>query len=80
MIIIFLLIANNNKNTLLSPKLRSEWVADIVKKTQDNFLDGINFDFEEEVLKNESAVREAYTLAVAETYYALKHRSHHYQV
>jgi len=74
------MLANNNKKTMLSPKLRKEWVDDIVEKTEANFLDGINFDFEEEVLKNDSAVREAYTLAVAETYSALKSRSLHYQI
>ncbi|XP_005100833.1 di-N-acetylchitobiase [Aplysia californica] len=65
---------------MVSPSLRKEWVKELLTKISENFLDGVNFDYENEVLKNETMIRDAYTSTVRETNDALKAVNPNYQV
>ena len=65
---------------MLSPDLRQSWINHLVDEIQDNFLDGVNFDFEDQVLLNETSVRDAYTNTVKQTSQQLKAINLNYQV
>jgi len=74
------MLGNANTSTMLSPMKRSQWVDKVLFTVQANFLDGINFDFENQVLQNETSVRDAYTATVQETYSKLKAINASYQI
>eukprot|EP00916_Digyalum_oweni_P017764 GHVL01029333.1.p1 GENE.GHVL01029333.1~~GHVL01029333.1.p1 ORF type:complete len:374 (-),score=18.52 GHVL01029333.1:66-1187(-) len=75
-----IVIANYKVSDLTNPALRTQWVKKQLSLVRDNYYDGINIDFEEPILKNESDVREAYTALVREAYLAFKQSNAHYQV
>uniref|UniRef100_A0A0B7A6N8 GH18 domain-containing protein n=2 Tax=Arion vulgaris TaxID=1028688 RepID=A0A0B7A6N8_9EUPU len=58
--------------TIMSPSARKQWVDNQLKIMKDNFLDGINFDYEGTITTKEVALREAYIDLVNETNIALK--------
>lgn len=74
------LLGGINTASMLSPTLRKIWIEKLMTNIENNFLDGVNFDYESEVLKNASQVRDAYTLTVNETYNRLKAANPFYQV
>ena len=60
--------------------MRTQWVKEQLSIVRDNYYDGINVDFEEPILKNQTDIRDAYTALVRETNQAFKQFSPHYQV
>ncbi|XP_059164007.1 uncharacterized protein LOC131946963 [Physella acuta] len=63
---------NFDEKTMLDPTLRQQWVATQLQTVKDNFLDGINFDFETGVSPLQKNISNAYTALVKETYLAFK--------
>ncbi|XP_064634257.1 di-N-acetylchitobiase-like [Lineus longissimus] len=59
---------------------RTSWVKTTVSFIQDNYLDGVNFDIEEPIAKNDTRRINALTALVAETSGVLKRLSPHYQI
>ncbi|XP_064602320.1 di-N-acetylchitobiase-like isoform X2 [Liolophura sinensis] len=57
---------------LANSTLRDKWVAKQVTLVQKHFLDGVNFDFEDEIPRDKPDYRDGYTSLVAETRKALK--------
>ena len=56
----------------MSPQLRKKWIAQQMDTAKQNFLDGINFDYESVIGEVETDVRDAYTALVRETNEAFK--------
>ena len=48
------------------------WINHQLQIVKDNYLDGINFDYESAILQNQTDVREGYTNLVTETTAAFK--------
>lgn len=69
---IFYMTANIPESSLLNKTLQKNWVVEHVIKVRDNYLDGINIDFESAIPANRSDLREAYTDLVRLTYEDLK--------
>ena len=59
---------------------RANWVQKELQFVKDNSLDGINIDFEDFILQNETTYRDGYTALVTETFKAFKEASPYYQV
>lgn len=59
---------------------RAIWVEKQLQLVKNNYLDGINIDFEDAILKNETDIRDAYVMLVLEVYSAFKRLSPVYQV
>ena len=73
-------IANIPKTLLPNKTARANWVQKELQFVKDNFLDGINIDFEDFILQNETTYRDGYTALVTETFKAFKEASPYYQV
>ncbi|XP_062621506.1 di-N-acetylchitobiase-like [Saccostrea cucullata] len=74
------LIANYPKANLTSATQRSNWVKDQLNTVQKNYLDGINFDFEDFIAEDRTDQRDGYTALVNETYQTFKQANKNYQV
>ena len=59
---------------------RKAYVNKAIKRIQDNFMDGVNFDFEARIAKSNKKQRDAYTATVKDVYDRLKAMSPYYQV
>ncbi|XP_074660878.1 di-N-acetylchitobiase-like [Tubulanus polymorphus] len=73
-------VANIEKKYLKDAKKRREWVAERVKYVEENFLDGINFDFEDVIERNDNASRQGYNALVQEAQTTFKKINPYYQV
>ncbi|RUS71926.1 hypothetical protein EGW08_020319, partial [Elysia chlorotica] len=60
-------MAQVDEKTFLDPSLRAKWIDDQLNTVKDNYLDGLNFDYEGAIGKNQTALRDAYTALVRET-------------
>lgn len=74
------LIANFPKANLTNATDRSKWVKKNLQTVQKNYLDGINFDFEDFIEENRTDQRDGYTLLVNETFQTFKQANKNYQV
>ena len=52
---------------VVTPTLRHLWVEQQMQIVQDNFLDGLNFDYEHTMLPPEHHYRDAFTALIKET-------------
>lgn len=59
---------------------RSEWIRKQAEIVESNFLDGLNFDYEEAILTNETSLKEGYTALVEETVEAFKKINPHLMI
>lgn len=66
--------------TFTDPGKRQLWILNQLVVVKNNFLDGINFDFEGEAAANDSTVRDAYTMLVKEAREYFKKELPHSQV
>ncbi|XP_046580366.1 di-N-acetylchitobiase-like [Haliotis rubra] len=66
------IIANYQTADLTNSSKRQAWVTQQLATVQDNYLDGINIDFESPIPKDQVDVRDGYTSLVRETYQAFK--------
>ena len=69
-----------SNDTFMSPQLRKNWIARQMDTAKQNFLDGINFDYESVIGEVETDVRDAYTALVRETNEAFKKEMPYFQV
>ncbi|KAK3088727.1 hypothetical protein FSP39_023057 [Pinctada imbricata] len=74
------LIGNFPTSNLTNIDARRMWVKEQLQKTQSNFLDGINIDYEDAIPKDDINVRDGYTQLVSETYETFKNANKNYQV
>ncbi|CAG2235869.1 CTBS [Mytilus edulis] len=74
------IIANYPKANMTNSTARAIWVEKQLQLVKNNYLDGINIDFEDAILKNETDIRDAYVMLVLEVYSAFKRLSPVYQV
>ena len=72
--------ANFPKTNLTNATIRSKWVKKNLQTVQKNYLDGINFDFEDFIEENRTDQRDGYTLLVNETFKTFKQANKNYQV
>ncbi|CAH1777543.1 unnamed protein product [Owenia fusiformis] len=73
-------IANIPKSNLTSPVLREAWIQKEIKYIQDNYLDGVNVDFEDAIEKDDDKTRDGLTALMKGLYNGLKHLNQNYQV
>jgi hypothetical protein len=59
---------------------RSHWVIEQVKYVLQHSLDGVNVDFEDKILTNQTDIQNGLTLLMKELYYKLKNINKKYQV
>ena len=69
-----------SNETFMSPQLRKKWIAHQINTAKQNYLDGINFDYESVIMEDEATVRNAYTSLVKETNEAFKEEMPYFQV
>ncbi|GFR64363.1 Di-N-acetylchitobiase [Elysia marginata] len=60
-------MAQVDEQTFLDPDLRKTWIEQQLTTVRDNYLDGLNFDYEGAIMENETTLRDAYTALVKET-------------
>lgn len=72
--------ANFPKANLTNATDRSKWVKKNLQTVQKNYLDGINFDFEDFIEENRTDQRDGYTSLVNETFQTFKQANKNYQV
>ena len=77
---ILILSGSVSNETFMSPQLRKKWIAQQMDTAKQNFLDGINFDYESVIGEVETDVRDAYTALVRETNEAFKKEMPYFQV
>ena len=65
---------------LTNKTARTEWVQQQVKSVKQNYWDGVNFDFEEAISKEQTEYIDALTALTKELYFAMKNISQHMQV
>ena len=70
----FLLFFSGNVGTsiLTNATAKAAWINQQLQIVKDNYLDGVNFDYEEAILPSQPEVRDGYTNLVAETTIAFK--------
>ena len=59
--------AQVDEKTFLDPNLRKKWIEDQLTTVRENYLDGLNFDYEGAIAENQTDLRDAYTALVKET-------------
>lgn len=74
------ILGSVSNTTFMDPGLRKKWIAQHMTISKENFLDGINFDYESAIKEDETAVRDAYTALVKETNEAFKKEMPHFQI
>jgi hypothetical protein len=74
------MIADYQKENLLNPSLRTQWVKQQLATVMQLHYDGINIDFEDAIPNDQPDVRDAYTALISETYRTFKQANPHYQV
>lgn len=67
-------------SNMTNPSDRTNWINEQLDIVKTNFYDGINIDFEDVILQNQTDVRKALTSLVMETTAAFKSVSPFYQV
>ena len=72
--------ADFNKGNLTNPADRHRWVLEQVNYIENNFLDGINVDYEKGISKDQPKLRDALTSLVKELSTALHSRFKNPQV
>ena len=65
---------------LTSAADRSRWVSQQVQRCKDNFLDGVNVDFESVIARNQQDLRDGLNHLVKELVAAFKSKFKHPQV
>lgn len=60
-------VGNVATPVLTDATARTEWVSKQLDKVKQYYLDGVNFDYENAILANETSIRDGYTALVAET-------------
>ncbi|KAK3769199.1 hypothetical protein RRG08_005146 [Elysia crispata] len=74
------IVGSVSNETFMSPQLRKKWIAHQINTAKQNYLDGINFDYESVIMEDEATVRNAYTSLVKETNEAFKEEMPYFQV
>ncbi|RUS75440.1 hypothetical protein EGW08_016790 [Elysia chlorotica] len=74
------ILGSVGNETFMSPQLRQKWIVQQIETAKQNFLDGINFDYENAILEEEASVRDAYTSLVKETTEAFRKEMPAFQV
>ena len=77
---VFLYVANYPTANLTNVDDRKRWIQIQLQIVQDNYLDGINFDFDDAIPKDRTELRDGYTALVRDTFTAFKNQSQKYQV
>lgn len=72
--------ANFPKANLTNAANRTNWIKDKLQTVQKNYLDGINFDFEDFIAEDRMDQRDGYTALVNETFRTFKQANKNYQV
>ena len=72
--------ADFTKGNLTDAADRHRWVLEHVKYVEDNFLDGLNVDYERGISKDQPKLRDALTALVRELSDALRRRFKNPQV
>ena len=57
---------------LTNATAKTAWIKQQLQIVKDNFLDGVNFDYEEAILQSQPELRDGYTNLVVETRIAFK--------
>ncbi|KAK3589262.1 hypothetical protein CHS0354_008326 [Potamilus streckersoni] len=74
------IIGSMPKEQLTNKTARENWIESQLHVVNTYFLDGINIDFEDVILENETDIRDAYTALVKETNVAFKNSYPYLQV
>ena len=72
--------ANIDTASLVNASARSAWVEKQLKTVKDNFLDGVNVDFESAISKDHTDVRDGLTMLMKELTQRFKEESKNYMV
>ena len=72
--------ADFTKGNLTDAADRHRWVLEHVKYVEDNFLDGLNVDYEQAISKDQPKLRDALTALIRELSDALRRRYKNPQV
>jgi len=60
-------IGSVSTDVLPDSSARAAWTQKQLQIVKDNYLDGVNFDYEDAILRNQTDIRQGYTSLVAET-------------
>ncbi|GFO06697.1 Di-n-acetylchitobiase [Plakobranchus ocellatus] len=60
-------MAQVDKKTFMDADLRKQWIEEQLSTVKENFLDGLNFDYEDAISKDDASTRDAYSALVRET-------------
>ena len=73
-------LVNMATKDLPNEQKRTTWVKENLKSVTDNYLDGINVDFEDSIPKSRKDLKDGYTALIRESFNAFRSANPSYQV